>query len=305
MRAIVCLSVALALLVPSATEPLVYLHLSIKDKNRIFVRDLKVDEIQITVDGVPQEIEHMFVDQVPTLYAILVDTGPPMAPPMRHPLYPTLLERVQHFVMEVLDRHRETDSYLLGTYYHKVKWLVEPTSDVVTLERAVRAIEPGEERMIPGLREGSNAGDAMEETIRRMRRRGESRRVILLFGHTVDQKSIEQVPRLKDLLADNAIDLYVVSLAPKVSGAGFSFELRQTPFFYQSLVARTGGELYDYGFYEDRLHRQVGDYVARLHTLWTVAFRLRGLEPAERPRKVEVTIRRPTSQIEYKKEIVY
>ena len=301
-----------ALIVPAhAAEsfeiaPLVYLHVSIKDKNRIFVRDLQKEEVTVTVDGVPQKIEHVFAERVPTVYAVLIDIGPAMSTAMRNTLYPTLLEYVQSFLLNVLDHRRDEEGYTLATYYRDTRWIMEPTSDEATITDTIVKLRAGETSLIRPLNEdGSVAGKAIEEAVLKLRRRGEMRKAILLFGHTIDQDSLERLPRLKQLIADNNIDLYVVTFASKVSGTGFSLPAQQTPFFYRSLALATGGELYEYAGYADRLHRQVGDYVARLHTLWTVAFRLTGLEPAERPRKVEVRIRRPTSRLEYKKEIVY
>jgi hypothetical protein len=51
----------------------VYVTASLVDRNHLFIENLTADEVQILEDGKPRKIEFIAMEQLPTVYGILVE----------------------------------------------------------------------------------------------------------------------------------------------------------------------------------------------------------------------------------------
>lgn len=282
-----------------------YLSFSAKSRHNIFIRDLKLEEVELTLDGKPIEVGYLGYREVDTACAILLENTPRTAPhamsmPQWGQVNPIDLIRYQmqdHFFRPLT----ETGPVLLGEFFTQVEVLRDFTTHEDELILALLNLQP---RSAGIVFENIEVGGALGRGVDFLRHRPERRKVLVLFTITVDRQSYGNLEEYQQMLRHSDIDLYAISFAPRhISHSGAAFEERMNTFFFRSLAAETGGRAYIAGefAYLDTLFT---DLKGRLANTYTLGFYV---EPTGEPREaeVEIRVRRDRSQVDHRKFLVY
>ncbi len=282
-----------------------YLNFSAKSPHNIFIRDLKLEEVELTLDGKPIEVRYLGYRDVDTACAILLENSPRTAPYARSvPQWGQVnpLDQIRYQMQDNFFRSlTETGPVLLGEYFTQIEVLRDFTTYEDELIVALLGLEP---RFTGIVFDNIQVGRALGRGVDFLRDRPEKRKVLLLFTITVDRQSYGNMEEYQQMLRHADIDLYVISFAPRlISHPGATFAERMNGYFFRALTAETGGRAYISGefAYLDTLFT---DLKGRLANTYTIGFYV---EPTGEPREREVEIRisRDRCAVDHRKYLVY
>jgi VWFA-related protein len=308
LRACPLLLACLVLAVPTvgaASREARYLNFSAKDKNGIYLRNLKLPEVRLFLDEKPVEVSYLGYKNVDTAVAFLLENSPRTAPhPVSMPQWGRVnkLDQIRYqLVADYFDQLVKNGTIMIAEFARETKLLQGFTSDEFLLEDAVRRIQPNSTEMAP---ENIEIGRAFAFGLERLRRRPEKRKVLVMVTTTVDRVSYRNMEEYQEVLRANDVDLYVVSFAPRFpTGSGITFEEQMNRFFFLNLVQETGGKLYLSGEYAF-ISEFTDDLKTRLENSYTIGFYV---EPDEEPaeHRVRLEARHEKIDVTHRKKIVY
>jgi hypothetical protein len=306
----ICLTILAAILqvgtVVWASPPEIeYLSFSARDQNEIYVRDLRIDEVELLIDQKPVPIRLLGYKNTPTAFLFLMENSP------RTAQYPVSVPQLGQ--INTIDQLRyqlvsgffwpllEVGPVMLAHFYQDFEILQGFTEQVHQLEDSLLRLEPHfmglDREKIPVAR---MIGRAMD----RLLQRPERRKILVLFTATVDRESYKSLEEYRQLLRMSDVELYVVTFAARFpSTTGASFEQTMNGYYFQNLVKETSGKLYfteQLSYLEDSLL----DLRSRLTNSYTIGF---NVEPASDPteHEVQITIDREKSEVAHRKVLIY
>ncbi len=282
-----------------------YLNFSARDKNEIYIRDLDLDEVKLSVDEEPVLIRLLGHKNTSTAFLFLMENSPRTAQyPVSMPQLGQIntIDEVKYqlasgFFWPLL----EVGPVMLVHFYKDFQVLQGFTDQVYELEDPLLRLEPNfmgiDQEHIPVARMIGRAMDRLLE-------RPERRKILVLFTTTVDRESYKSLEEYRQLLRMSDVELYVVTFSARFSSTrGASFEQTMNGYYFQNLVGETSGKLYfaeQLSYLEDSLL----DLRSRLTNSYTIGF---NVEPASEPieHEVQITIDRDKSEVTHRKLLIY
>jgi VWFA-related protein len=304
MKRMLCLALAwlgvAASLGASSPEPR-FLTFSAKGKHGIYLRNLKIAEVELFVDGQPVKVSYLGYKNVETAVAFILENSPRTAPhvvtaPGWGPVNP--IDQIRYQLLgDYFNRLVKMGEVMIVEFSKERRLLQDFTDDEFQLNDAINRMTPNSlEAMI----DEPEVGRAFAFGLERLRDRPEKRKILILVTTTVDRETYRNMEEYQELLRRHDIDLYVVSFAPRnMSGPGVTFEQMQNTRFFRNLVGETAGRLYLTGEYT-KISQFMDDLKTRLENSYTIGFYVNpATEPTEhtvrivaRDEKVDVTSRK-------------
>ena len=281
-----------------------FIHFSVQQKNGVYVRDLKADEVRLSLDQKPVEIRYFGYQNVDTVFAILIENGPRTARyNVSRPQYGevNLVDVVRYYLVEeTLPVLAELGEVWIGQFYQELETVHDFSSQDWELIQSIQDMQPRPEGLdlenIPVARFLGRGVDLL-------RARPEKRKILLLVTATVDRESLQHLGEYRDLLRLSDIQLYVVSFAPRTAPSGSAATVRFNPYYFNKLVAETGGKLYLSGEYVFP-GEFMNDLTTTLANSYTVGFYVQpGAQRAVRA--VRLRIDRDRIKVQHRKHLVY
>ncbi len=293
-----------ALPAETVREP-VFVSFSAKDGNRIFVRDLKREEVTVLVDDQPVELRFFSYQDVRTAIAFVIENSPRTAFYRKSlPQFGRIntLDRIRYrLIDDFLEPLAQNAQLLIADFHQDLEIRQDFTDDLYALRSALDRLEPNlgilDRDRIP-------VGRMLARSVSLLQERPERRKALVFFTTTIDTDSVNDLEEYREMLRFADVDVFVVSFAVRqASGQGYSHAERVNRFYFSRLTEETSGQLYLSGefVYLDEL---MDDLRARLTHTYTVGFYV---EP-KRHRDVhslEVRLSRPKCEVRHRKTIYY
>jgi VWFA-related protein len=287
---------------PEARVP-VYLSLSVQQRKGMFVRDLKLKEVSLKLDGKPVEIRFFGSENVEAAIVLLVENSPRTA---RYAVsIPRLgrintVDKIRYRLMDtVLGQIVRLGPVLLAEFYKELNILQDFTQKDDLLIYQVHRMVPKAEFLD---RENIPIGRMLGRGVDLLRNRSEKRKILVLFTTSIDRDSVKNLDEYRDMLRFTDIDLFVVSFAPRsVTGPGFSGAERVSQACFRSLVSETGGVLYLSGEYV-YVTEFMEDLTARLLNSYTIGFYVPSAGE-QSSHAVEIQVARPKCKLRYRRNV--
>ncbi len=197
------------------------------DKAGHFVKGLGPKDVQLTEDGVPQEVTYFREgagpgeDRIPLSVVLVLDTSGSMKPSMRF-----LQEAVLSFVYKLED----VDSALVVSFNETVKGSVEFTSDTDRLERFVDGLQAWG---------GTSLYDALHYSLERIKDEP-GRKAVIVFSDGADTTSQMKEQEVVDYA--RAVEATVYSIGFTGSGGGMFGGSAKG--FLKKVADETGGDYF-------------------------------------------------------------
>ncbi len=298
-----------ALLLPVRAAPAErearFLTFNAVDKNGVYVRKLKLDEVSLYLDDQPVKVSYLGKENVDTAYVFLLENSPRTAPsPVSNPRLGVVnpIDKIR-YQLEGGFFHQLTrkGSVLLGEFYHEVTILQDFTTDEFRLEDALVRMEPNFAKVdtehIPIGRSLARGVDLLKST-------GAKRKVLVLFTTTVDHDSYQNLEEYRQMFQLSDVELYIISFAPRfVSGPGFTFEEKMNRYFFVHLTDETSGKLYLSGEYA-YVPEFMDDLKTRMLLGWTIGFYVQP-QDEPRPHAVRLKVRDDKIKVTCRESITY
>jgi hypothetical protein len=282
-----------------------YLNFSAKNKYDIYVRDLKLEEIEVEIDGKPVEIGFFGSQDVQTSFVVLLENSPRTAKyavsmPQWGQINPIDRIRFQMYY-DFFPQMTDHGSVLLGEFAQEIKILQEFTSHPDVLARALHEMRPNHLDLSIN---DPEVGRAVGRGVDWLKDRRDRRKFLILFTTHIDRESYGNLDEYRDMLREVDVEVYVISWASRnPTGLGRSFEEKMNRYFFQKLVDETSGWLYLAGAYT-YLDELFTDLKGRLFNNYTIGLSVDSSGP---PREHEVRIRilREKCRVTHRKVIIF
>jgi hypothetical protein len=282
-----------------------YLHFSAKHRNGVFLRDLKADEILLSIDGNPVEIRYFAKESPDTSFVILMENSPRTAQYAvslpQHGQVNTI-DRVRHSLMDgILEQFAVRGAVMLSEFYKEFTVLQDFTGQDYLLTLATQRMKPNVAFVD---REDIPVGRMIGRAVDVLKARSEKRKVLLVFTTYMDRQTLQDLNEYQDLLRFSDIDLFIVSFASKnTSGTSYSGVQKGSSIAFKRLVGETGGEFYLSGDHV-YLYEFMEDLTSRLLNAYTIGFYVHpGEEPV--PHSVDISFARDKYRVSHKKQLVF
>lgn len=297
-------SVCGAVLAAADGEKVHYLTFTARDQNGIYLRDLKLEEVELRVDGEAVDVKYLGYRNVPTAFAFFLENSPRTAQyGISQPQWGRIntIDRVRYEMLFGFFRPlTEMGPVLLAEFHTEVHILQDFTEDDYRLEEALHRISPNFTKI--GL-ERADVGRALGRGVDLLRARPERRKFLVLFTATVDRESYQNLEEYREMFKLSGIELFVVSFASRFpTGPGHSFEEQMNGYYFRHLAQETSGKAYITGEYA-YLDTLFTDLKARLTHSYTIGFHLPA-DPARRERKVSLKVRNDKCEVTYRNVLV-
>ncbi len=281
-----------------------YMSFTAKGKNNIYLRDVKIGDVALFLDGQPAKVSYLGYKNVETAFVFLLENSPRTAEhPASMPQWGRINKIDQIRDQLVADYFRQlvkNGEVLLAEFSREVRLLQNFTNDDLALEQAVNRMEPNFTEIINN---DIGVGKAFAFGIQRMQKRNDRRKVMVLVTTTVDRDSYRDMEEYQEVLRAADVELYVVCFAPRFPPSAASFEEKMNPFYFRNLVGETGGKLYLSGEYAF-ISEFMDDLKTRLENTYTLGFYVDAQkEPAEH--EVRIEVRNPKVDVTHRKKLVY
>lgn len=299
------LPVFLLLISPVWANDVRYLTFSARDENGIYLRDLKREEVSLSIDDQPIEVGYLGNKNVETAFVFMIENSPRTAPyPVSMPQWGqiNILDQIRYHLMHgALRPVVENGAALLAEFYREIKTLQDFTSKDYLLEEALYKMAPNstgiEKERIP-------VGRALARGVDLLRARPEKRKILVLFTTTIDRDSYRDLDEYREMLRARDLDLYVVSFAARFpTGPGFTFEEKMNTHYFRRLASETGGKAYISGEYV-YVPEFMDDLMSRLANSYTIGFYIQP-EKEPRPHSIRLKVRNDKIDVTCRQKIVY
>ena len=218
-----------------------FLNFSVKQKNGIYVRDLKQDEVELYVDQLPVEIRYFGYQNVDTAFAILVENSPRTARyKVSRPQFGqvNLVDIVRYYLVdETIPALAELGEVWIGQFYQELEMVHDFSDQDWELIQAIHDMKPRPEGLDL---ENIPVGRFLGRGVDILKVRPEKRKVLLLVTAIADRESLKNLDEYRDMLRITNIDLYVVSFGPRTGSPGASSTAQFNPHYFRKLVSETG-----------------------------------------------------------------
>lgn len=282
-----------------------FLTFSAKDRNGIFLRDLKPGEVTLKVGEETVDVRYFGHRDVDSAFAFLIENSPRTA--KYNVSMPQLgrineVDQVRYYLSGgYLQSLLQGGVALVAEFYQELNVLQDFTPDEYLLSEALHRMKPH----ASGLdKERIPIGRMIGRGVDMLRARPEKRKVLVLFTKTVDRDSLRHMDEYREMLRLFDVDFFVVSFASRPSGAvGRSHAEQANSFFFRGLADETAGRFYltaDYVF----LREFMDDLLSRLQNSYTLGFYV---DPGESRAEydVEIQIDRPGCDITARRKLVF
>jgi Ca-activated chloride channel family protein len=244
--------------------PVVTLGVLVLDRTRRSVTDVRQEELQLSVDGVPQTISFFGKDELPVSYGLVIDNS-------------NSLEKQLNSVKEaskiIVSKIRPKDQAFLVRfiYSNQITKLVEMTSDHSVLLEGLNLMRPemGQTALI-------DAAYVSADYISKFKSDDGSnrRRVLILITDGEDRASFYTRDKLLQLLQKSGVEIYAIGLIKELSPEGGL--VRKSPRvvaidLLERLAKDTGGQAF-FLKSESELPRVVDEMMSNLYSRYLVSY---------------------------------
>lgn len=282
-----------------------FLTFSAKDRNGIFLRDLKPGEVTLLVGDQPADVRYFGYRDVDSAFAFLIENSPRTAKyNVSMPQYGRIneVDQVRYYLSGgYLQSLLRGGTAMVAEFYQELNVLQDFTGDEYLLSNAL-------DRMTPhasGLdREHIPIGRMLGRGVDLLRERPEKRKVLVLFTKTVDRESLRNLDEYRQMLRRFDVDLFVISFASRATGSvGRSHAEKANAFFFKRLTDETAGRFYLTGEYV-YLREFMDDLLSRLQNSYTLGFYVDSGE-SRSEYDVEIRIDRPGCDVTARRKLVF
>lgn len=282
-----------------------YLTFTVEGAHRIYLRDLKEDEVELYLDGEPIDIRYFGSRGVETAYAFFVENSPRTAPhAVSNPRWGMVnaVDQVRyHLMSDFFYPLSRIGPSLLAEFFLETTILQDFTREDYLLENAVSDMRPE----FTGIAvDRIEVGRALGRGVDLLRDRPEKRKMLILFTTTIDRESYTHMEEYQQMLRETDIELFVVSFATRFpSGPGVSFAEQMNTYFFRNLAGVTSGKAYISSEYT-YLDELFTDLNSRLQNSYTIGFYLPSSE-VEGEHEVELKIDRNDVRVTCRPSLFY
>ena len=281
-----------------------FLNFSVKQKNGIYVRDLKREEVKLYLDDEPVEIRYFGYQNVDTAFAILIENSPRTARyNVSRPQYGqvNIVDIVRYFLVdETIPAITGLGEVWIGQFYQELETVHSFSDQDWELIQAIHDMKPRPQGLDL---ENIPVGRFLGRGVDILKARPEKRKVLLLVTATADRESLKNLDEYREMLRISDIDLYVVSFGPRGTSPASSSAARFNPDYFRKLVSETGGKFYlsaEYVFPEEFMN----DLMSTLTNSYTVGFYVQPGSPPS-TRSVQLELARKKIKVRHRKTLVY
>ncbi len=287
------LSLCLALLTASAAftqSKQVYATASLVDRNHLLIENLTPDEVQIFEDGKPRKVEFIAMDQLPTVYGILIERAlmPEADVDSQSAMAGATLAK--DILYQLIDKYLGRQQVWVGTYQKDPEELLDFSDDSYRMKSTIQNL------IGPHRVPESFLYPALFSAVQKMCERSEKRRVLLLFIEAMDMETAGKVRPLRNLLASSNIELFVVSFTSRLSTRG-GLQPALSDASLRDLANATAGEVHSAGLSKEHPEDVVRRLLAQIRTLYTFGFE--STSPPDKPGKLVIQCSRPESRVRH------
>jgi VWFA-related protein len=224
--------------VQAAQKTAVFVTASFVDKNRLYVENLKQDEIRVFENGQPREVEFFAGKEVPMAYGLLLDRVLLPEPFEESRPYPDDISSSTaafNVAYQLLDQCLRGQAGWAATYDAEMHLIIDFTQDGGMVKQSIQQL-----RSRRSLDE-SSLYSALFSAVQKMNQRNEKRRVLVVFLDVLDRNTGGKLRPLKNLLSASNVELFIAGFASK-SGSGRGMPPFQSESSLRDLAALTAGD---------------------------------------------------------------
>jgi VWFA-related protein len=240
------------------------------DKGRA-VPTLDADDFAIAEDEVPQQLDLVQLQRMPTQFTLLVDTSQSMS---------RRIDLVRATARRVVGRLRDQDTVVVAPFRRAVQSITGPTRDSATIAEAIGTI---------GAQGGTAIFDSLAE-LPDLFRQVENRHIIVLLTDGYDEHSRGTLQAALDAVQQLNATIYVVGIGG-VAGISLKGEL-----LLRRIAERTGGKAF-FPSREEQVPDIHGAIMADVFSRYLLTYTPRNQEPDGAYRTIRVTTRDPDLRI--------
>ncbi len=290
--------------VPAFGEEAQFFSVTVREKSGVFVRDLRVNELAVEIDGKPVEVAYLGREDVQAAFAFLLENSPRTAAfgvSMPHWGRINIIDKIrwglQDDLMFALTRRGEV---LLAQFFEDLEVLQDFTNVEEDLVHALHTLQP---RSAGIVLDNIPVGRIMAKGLDMVRSRPERRKVLVIFSRTVDRETYQNQTEYREMFRESPVDLFWVAFAPRFPTEQGQFEEKMTGSFVRSLARETGG--YAYVAAEFRyLDELFTELRGRLLVAYTIGVRVEPSSPS-REHQLSVQVARKDCQVTHRPVLVY
>jgi VWFA-related protein len=293
MTALILMLASLLILEPSEVIPQkkpVFVSASFLGQNRLFIEDMRREELRILENGKPREIEFFAGVEVPTVYAILFDRAilpEPFDFPRSDPNRIPISTAATNVAYQVIDQVLSRQVGWVGTYDQELRVALDFTQDMGRIKDMVQSLRSARTM------EDSSLYSAFFNAIKKMNSRNEKRRILILFLEALDMNSGDKLRPMKNLLSASNVELFVASFAASKFSTGRGLPPLQSEACLKELAGVTaGGAFFTMAEGIEGIGRRISN---QIRTLYTIGFELEA--SAEEPSALKIQCTRPGVKI--------
>jgi VWFA-related protein len=269
----------------------VYVTASLVDRNHLFIENLTADEVQILEDGKPRKIEFIAMEQLPTVYGILVERAlmPEADVDSRSAMDGAALAK--DIIFQLIDKYLGRQQVWLGTYQRDPEDLLDFTGDSFEMKEAIQKLTG------PSRAAESYLYPALFSAAQKMCERSEKRRVLLLFLEATDPDTAGKIRPLRNLLASSNVELFAISFTSRLSTRG-GLRPALSDASLKELAGATAGQVYSAGLSREHPEDVVRRLLQQIRTLYTFGFE--STSAPDKPGKLVIQCSRPDSRVSHR-----
>ena len=281
-----------------------FLNFSVKQKNGVYVRNLKREEVKLYVDEKPVEVRYFGYRNIDTAFAILIENSPRTARyNMSRPEFGqvNIVDIVRYFLVdEIIPAIAELGEVWIGQFYQELETVHDFTDQDWELIQSIHDMKPRPQGLDL---ENIPVGRFLGRGVDILRTRPEKRKVLMLVTATADRESLKNLDEYRDMLRITDIDLYVVSFGPRNPSPESSSVAHFNPYYFRKLVSETGGKFYLSGEYV--FSREfMNDLMTTLSNSYTIGFYVHPGSPPS-TRTVQLEVAREKINVQHRKSLVF
>ncbi len=261
----------------------VFVSASFVDRNHLYLDNLKSNEIRVTENGQPRDVEFFAGAEIPYVYGLLIDqTLLPenFADLNQYPSGVSNSSAALSVASQILDSPLGQEAGWLATYDKQMHVVVDFTQDSGRIKYAIQQL-----RGVRMLEEPS-LYTALLSAVQKMDQRNEKRRILIAFVDVVDSESGNRLKILKNLMATSNVELFIAGFGSKLS-SGRGMPPAQSEASLRELGSVTGGDAYFRSMEGiEGLGRRISN---QIRTLYTIGFESESSSEKPSQLKIECT----------------
>jgi VWFA-related protein len=269
----------------------VYVTASLVDRNHLFIENLTPDEVQILEDGKPRKLEFIAMEQLPTVYGILIERALMPEADVDSQSAMSGATLAKDIMFQLIDKYLGRQQVWVGTYQRDPEEVLNFTGDSFEMKEAIQRLTG------PRRAADSYLYPALFSAVQKMCERSEKRRVLLLFLEAMDAETAGKIRPLRNLLASSNIELFAVSFTSRLSTRG-GLQPAMSDASLKELAEATAGEVHNAGLSKEHPEDVVRRLLQQIRTLYTFGFE--STSPPDKPGKLVIQCSRPDSRVSHR-----